>query len=79
MVAIMCQIWHIMATNLKIDDALLNEALELGGFKTKKEAVNEALKSFVLHQKQLHVLQFESAFEDFDDFDYKKYRRRGWR
>jgi len=33
-----------MATNLDIDDRLLNEALRMGGHRTKKETVTEALQ-----------------------------------
>ena len=65
-----------MATNLKIDEQLLNEALDLGGFRTKKETVNEALKSFIFYRKQLRVLEYEGAFEEFDEFDYKKARKK---
>ncbi len=64
-----------MATNLKIEEGLLDEALALGGFRTKRETVDEALRSFIRHQKQLKLLDAEGAFEEFDDFDYKKYRR----
>jgi Arc/MetJ family transcription regulator len=32
-----------MATNLAIDEALLLQAQEVGGFKTKRETVNTAL------------------------------------
>ena len=64
-----------MATNLKIDTKLLDEALALGGFETKKDTVNEALKSFVQHKKQLKVLELAGSFEEFDDFDYKSYRK----
>ncbi len=64
-----------MATNLKIDTELLDEALALGGFETKKDTVNEALKSFVQHKKQLKILELAGAFEEFDDFDYKTYRK----
>jgi Arc/MetJ family transcription regulator len=64
-----------MATNLKIDTKLLDEALALGGFETKKDTVNEALKSFVQHKKQLKILEFAGSFEEFDDFDYKSYRK----
>lgn len=64
-----------MATNLKIDEALLNEARTLGKFKTKKETVNEALKLLVKQRKQLEVLNYEGAFEEFDNFDYKEYRK----
>ena len=67
-----------MATNLKIDQDLLEEALEIGGFKTKKDTVNEALKTFVLHRKQLQVLDHEGAFDDFNQFDHKKHRQRKW-
>ena len=33
-----------MATNLAIDDKLLEEALSISGLKTKKDTVNYALK-----------------------------------
>jgi Arc/MetJ family transcription regulator len=64
-----------MATNLKIDEELLSEALSLGGFRTKKDTVNEALRAFIRHQKQLKVLEYEGAFEEFDDYDYKSARK----
>lgn len=64
-----------MATNLKIDEDLLKEALSLGGFKTKKDTVNEALRSYIQHQKQLKFLELEGAFGEFAEFDYKGPRR----
>jgi Arc/MetJ family transcription regulator len=33
-----------MPTNLAIDDELLSEAQKIGGHRTKKDTVNEALK-----------------------------------
>ena len=63
-----------MATNLKIDDRLLCEALRIGGFKTKKETVNQALTEFIQHRKQLEVLSLRGKVEFFEDFDYKKSR-----
>lgn len=36
-----------MATNLAIDDSLVREAQQLGGHKTKKEAVTEALLEYI--------------------------------
>ncbi|MGQ0545922.1 MAG: type II toxin-antitoxin system VapB family antitoxin [Betaproteobacteria bacterium] len=33
-----------MRTNIEIDDRLLAEAMKVGGFKTKKAAVEEALR-----------------------------------
>ena len=65
-----------MPTNLKIDDELLGEALQLSGLSTKKETVNEALREYIRHLKQLEILNFEGAFEEFDDYDHKKLRVR---
>jgi hypothetical protein len=41
-----------MATNLAIDDGLLNLALELGGMKTKKDTVNTALQEFIQRNQE---------------------------
>ncbi len=65
-----------MATNLQIDDELLREAVKLGGFPSKKAAVNEALRDFVQRKKQLGVLKLFGTV-DFDPrYDYKEERRR---
>ena len=64
-----------MATNLKIDDQLLAEALTLGGFKTKKEAVNQALAEFVQRLKRLQMLEWEGKVDFFEDYDHKKLRK----
>ena len=44
-----------MPTNLAIDDDLLNEALRIGGRKTKRETVNDALREFVARRHRLEV------------------------
>lgn len=36
-----------MRTNIVIDDALLQKAMEVSGFKTKKEVVGAAISEFV--------------------------------
>ena len=36
-----------MATNLQIDPQLLEQALKVGGHRTKRETVNEALAEYV--------------------------------
>jgi len=41
-----------MATNLAIDQKLLEEAQKLGGKKTKKDTVNEALIEYIQRRKQ---------------------------
>lgn len=41
-----------MRTNIVIDDLLMNEALVLTGYKTKKEAVEAGLKLLITMKKQ---------------------------
>ena len=64
-----------MPTNLKIDEALLDEARQLGGFPTKKETVNTALAEFIQHRKQLELLKYENSVDFFEDYDPKQLRR----
>jgi len=65
-----------MATNLAIDDRLLNEALRLGGHKTKKATVTEALEEYIRRRKQMRVIDLFGKI-DFDPaYDYKKQRRK---
>lgn len=63
-----------MATNLKIDEKLLDDALRLGSFRTKKAAVNQALAEFVQHRRQLQILDWQGKVEFFQDYDHKKLR-----
>ncbi|MGH9364025.1 MAG: type II toxin-antitoxin system VapB family antitoxin [Thermoanaerobaculia bacterium] len=65
-----------MATDLAIDDDLLNLARRLGGRRTKKETVNEALREYVQRRRRLRALRFIGGI-DFDRrFDHKRERRR---
>ena len=65
-----------MATNLALDDRLLNEALKIGGKATKKETVNEALREFINRRKQAGVLELFGSVDYDPKYDYKKQRRR---
>jgi len=65
-----------MATNLAIDDRLLEEALRVGGHRTKKATVTEALEEYIQHRKQVKILELFGTV-DFDrGYDYKKQRRK---
>lgn len=64
-----------MATNLDIDQELLEEALAIGKLPTKKATVNEALREFVQRRKQLKVIEAFGTIEYDADYDYKKLRR----
>ena len=63
-----------MATNIELDNDLLSKAMKLGGMKTKREAVNEALVEYVRRREQLKVLDLFGVVEE-DAFDYKAQRR----
>jgi Arc/MetJ family transcription regulator len=65
-----------MATNLDIDDRLLNEALKIGGHRTKKETVNEALREYIRYRKQVNVTELFGKIDFDPKYDYKKQRRR---
>ena len=47
-----------MRTNIVIDDKLMRETLRLTGLKTKREAVEEALRTLVRLRKQEGIRQF---------------------
>ena len=63
-----------MATNLAIDNQLLQEALVISGLKTKKDTVNLALKEFVSRRKQMEILDLFGKLDPDKDYDYKKGR-----
>lgn len=65
-----------MATHLLIDDSLLAEALRIGGHRTKKATVSEALKEFIQYRKQLKLMDLFGTVEFDPTYDYKKQRRR---
>jgi Arc/MetJ family transcription regulator len=65
-----------MATNLLIDDGLLNEAKALGGFRTKRETVNQALQEFIRQHKRLEILRLRGLIEFEPGYDHKKARRK---
>ena len=44
-----------MRTNVVIDDDLMDEALKVSQFKTKKDAVEEGLKLLVQRKKQENI------------------------
>ncbi|MBP9663456.1 MAG: type II toxin-antitoxin system VapB family antitoxin [Pyrinomonadaceae bacterium] len=65
-----------MATNLAIEDRLLQQAQKVGGHRTKKAAVTEALEEYIQKRRQSEILDLFGKI-DFDPrYDYKTQRRR---
>jgi Arc/MetJ family transcription regulator len=65
-----------MATNLAIDDGLILEAQKIGGHRTKKSAVTEALKEYIQRRKQLQVTALFGKIDYVPGYDYKALRHR---
>ena len=63
-----------MPTNLQIDDRLLAKAKRIGGFRTKKDAVNYALSEFVRRREQRDIAELFGTVDFASDFDHKKLR-----
>jgi Arc/MetJ family transcription regulator len=64
-----------MATNLAIDDSLLDHARNVGGYKTKRETVNEALREFIQRRERLGLLRLAGKIDYDPRYDYRKERR----
>ena len=72
----MCGTIHTMATNLALDDSLIEEARRIGAHKTKKEAVTAALDEYIRKRKQREILKLFGTI-DFDPaYNYKEQRRK---
>lgn len=64
-----------MATNLALDDSLIEEARRVGNHGTKKEAVTTALEEYVRLRKQKEIVKFFGTI-DFDPmYDAKANRK----
>ncbi len=65
-----------MATNLAIDPSILDEAHRIGGHRTKKATVTEALQEYIQRRKQRRVLKLFGTIDYDPDYDYKQQRAR---
>ena len=65
-----------VATNLALDDRLLEEALKIGGKATKRETVTEALQEYISRRKQVSVLDLFGSVDYDPKYAYKAQRRR---
>lgn len=68
-----------MVTNLAIDDALLEEARRVGGHRTRKATLTEALVEYIQRRRQREVLQLSGKVDIDPAYAFKasRHRRRG--
>ena len=65
-----------MATNLDIQPELLEEAVKVGGHRSKRAAVEAALTEYVNRRRQQSILKLFGEVEFDPSYDYKKARRK---
>lgn len=65
-----------MATNLQIDDSLIVKAVKLGGHRSKRAAVTQALVEYVDHLEQEKILSMFGKVDYDPKYDYKRQRAR---
>ena len=64
----------IVRTNIVLDDKLLRQAMKLANVRTKREAVDAALRKFVQSGKQKKVLELFGTGGLRKNYDYKSAR-----
>jgi Arc/MetJ family transcription regulator len=62
-------------TNIDIDRDLLEEALALGHFKSKKAVVNEALAQYVRLRKRSRILDLLGKIELDPNYNHREARK----
>jgi Arc/MetJ family transcription regulator len=68
-----------MKTHIELDDALLEEVLQMGRFTTKKAAVNTALAEYARLLKRRELVAMRGAVRWEGDLDALRADRRGRR
>ncbi|MBC6452453.1 MAG: type II toxin-antitoxin system VapB family antitoxin [Hormoscilla sp. SP5CHS1] len=64
-----------MVTQLKIDEKLLDKALDLSNHSTVNLLIEEALLEYIQRREQLKVLDLFCTIDYEEDYDYKEQRK----
>lgn len=65
----------LMRTNIVLDDALVDEALEITGTRTKREVVHMALQELVRSRKKKNLADLAGKIRFRAGFDHKAMRK----
>jgi hypothetical protein len=63
-----------METNLVIDNALLENALQIGGMEAENEIINLALEEFIKKRTGENIISVFNTVEYDENYNYKKLR-----
>lgn len=75
---ILCAILLHMATNLDIAQELLDEAVKIGNHRSKRAAVEAALKEYISRRKQQEVTKLFGKIDIDESYDHNAGRRSPW-
>lgn len=64
-----------MATNLALDDKLIEAVKQAGGHKTKKAAVTAALQEYLKVRERIKIIELAGTIDFDPQYDYKAARR----
>jgi Arc/MetJ family transcription regulator len=64
-----------MRTNIVLDEALVDEAMQYAKVKSKRELVDLALREFVAARRRRDISELFGQVEIDPDYDYKALRR----
>lgn len=65
-----------MATNLALNDDLIEEVKRIGGHATKKAAVTAALEEYLSRRRQIAIIDLFGTIDYDPAYDHKAERRR---
>lgn len=65
-----------MATNVELDPKLMREALRVGKHKSKREAIEAALREYVNKSKRYSIIKHFGTIDYDPTYDYKAARRK---
>ena len=75
---IVCAILLHMATNLDIAQELLEEAVKIGNHRSKRAAVEAALKEYISRRKQQEITKLFGKIDIDESYDHSAGRRSPW-
>jgi Arc/MetJ family transcription regulator len=62
-------------TNIELDDALVDEALELTGIGTKRALVEEALRVLIASRRRRSLLDLEGKITFAESYNHRELRK----
>ncbi|MBO6305045.1 MAG: type II toxin-antitoxin system VapB family antitoxin [Selenomonadaceae bacterium] len=65
-----------MTANITIDNALLNQAVQVGGLKSQNDTVTLALKEFIERREVKNLIAAFGTVDFDENYDYKAERKK---